>query len=163
MSGGTDSLSRQDAEAFSGRAGLAYQFDNGIVPYISYSTSFEPVSGLDYNGRAFDPTTGKQYEAGIKYKPTDWNGLLTLSWYDLTQQNVTTNDPDHTGYSIQQGEIRSRGIELEAKGEIAMAGASLQATRTRMQRSPRIIPTVPASVRWERRRKRCPITRHPSG
>lgn len=116
--GGT-SKTDQDAHAFTGRAGLGYSFDNGVVPYASYSTSFEPVSGTDFGGNPFKPTTGTQYEVGVKYQPEGWNGLLSLAWYDLTQQNVTTSDPNNSGYSVQQGEVRSRGLELEAKGEIA--------------------------------------------
>ncbi|MEN1395429.1 TonB-dependent receptor domain-containing protein, partial [Pseudomonas aeruginosa] len=32
-------------EKFSGRAGFGYEFSNGIVPYVSYSESFQPVGG----------------------------------------------------------------------------------------------------------------------
>ncbi|MBN0927090.1 TonB-dependent receptor, partial [Pseudomonas aeruginosa] len=34
-------------EKFSGRAGFGYEFSNGIVPYVSYSESFQPVGGLN--------------------------------------------------------------------------------------------------------------------
>lgn len=33
---------QQDDSKLTGRAGILYAFDNGISPYISYSTSFEP-------------------------------------------------------------------------------------------------------------------------
>src|SRR5690606_8018389 len=32
------------AEAFTGRLGVIYNFDNGIAPYISFAQSFEPQS-----------------------------------------------------------------------------------------------------------------------
>ncbi|MGF0537217.1 TonB-dependent siderophore receptor [Agrobacterium sp. ES01] len=117
--GYTDTKSTEEANAFTGRIGLAYTFENGFVPYASYSTSFEPASGTDYNGNTFEPTTGTQHEVGLKYQPLGWNGFFSVALFDLTQQNVTTTDPNHSGYSVQQGEIRSRGLELEAKGEIA--------------------------------------------
>lgn len=104
--------------ATTGRAGLMYLFDNGISPYVSYATSFQPQTGTSYSGTAFTPTKGKQSEAGVKYQPKGLDALFTAAVYDLKQQNVLTADPDHPNYSVQTGEIRSRGIELEAKANI---------------------------------------------
>ncbi|WP_422368579.1 TonB-dependent siderophore receptor [Pelagibius sp.] len=106
--------SKQSDRAFSGRAGVGYVFDIGLAPYISYSESFQPQPGVDAQGSAFDPTTGTQFEAGIKFQPNDYNALATLAAFQLTQQNVLTSDPDNPGDSIQTGEIRSRGVEIEA-------------------------------------------------
>jgi iron complex outermembrane receptor protein len=39
--------SRQTDDAFTGRVGAVYLFDNGLAPYASYSESFEPQSGTD--------------------------------------------------------------------------------------------------------------------
>lgn len=103
----------EDTE-FTGQAGLTYLFDNGIAPYASYAESFEPQSGTDVSGNVFQPTTGTQYEAGIKYQPSP-DFLLTAAAYELTRQNVTTSDPANPGFSIQTGEVRSRGIELESR------------------------------------------------
>ncbi len=105
--------SDQSDGEFTGRAGLGYLFENGVAPYVSYSESFEPVAGVDVSGAAFDPTTGTQYEAGIKYQPNRYNALVTVAAFELTQQNVPTGDPDNPGFDVQTGEIRSRGIELE--------------------------------------------------
>ena len=38
--------SREDSK-FSGRAGLIYNFDFGLAPYVSYATSYNPVIGLN--------------------------------------------------------------------------------------------------------------------
>ena len=57
---------------FSGRAGLAYEFANGVTPYVSFATFFNPIIGTDANGNLFKPEEGVQYEAGIKYVPTSW-------------------------------------------------------------------------------------------
>ena len=107
-------------DKFTWRAGLTYVSPSGIAPYLSYATSFEPQSGSDFFGNAFVPTTGEQYEAGIKYQPPGANSLLTLAVYQLTQQNVLTLDPDelHPGFSVQTGEVRARGVEIEGKAEI---------------------------------------------
>lgn len=113
------SRTRQRDDVFTGRAGLAYAFDSGVVPYVSYATSFLPQSGVNAAGEAFVPTRGKQYEAGIKYEPPGGGSLYTLSVFELTQRNALTPDPSLPTFSVQTGEIRSRGVELEAKAELA--------------------------------------------
>jgi iron complex outermembrane receptor protein len=102
-------------QAFTYRAAVDYLFDNGVAPYFSYTTSFAPTAGLDFSGNPFTPTTGQQYEIGIKYRPTSFNGFFTAAAYNLTQQNVLTTDPLHPGFSVQTGEVRVRGVELEAR------------------------------------------------
>jgi iron complex outermembrane receptor protein len=112
---------KQKDQAFTGRAGVVYLFDNGVAPYVSYSTSFQPAVGTDFFHVPFTPTTGEQYEAGVKFQPKDSNSFVTLSAFDLTQQNVLTTDPDpaHSGFNIQTGEIRSRGIELSGVASVS--------------------------------------------
>lgn len=104
--------------AFTGRAGIVYLADNGLAPYASFSQSFEPVSGSDRAGNRFKPTTGEQYELGIRYQPKDSTLLLSAAVYDLRRQNVTTTDPIDSSYAVQTGEVRSRGLELEAKASL---------------------------------------------
>ena len=100
---------------FTGRIGVIYNFENGFAPYASYSESFEPVSGRAFDRSRFEPMKGRQYEAGVKYQPPGGNHMLTLAAFELTQENMTTSDPDNPGWSIQIGEVRTRGIELEGK------------------------------------------------
>lgn len=115
-------------EAFTGRAGVLYVFENGLTPYVSYAESFQPStkSPLDsFTRNAFDPVTGEQWEAGLKYQPANVDGLLTLAVYDLRQQNMIVDDPNPahrncgstgtTVCSIQGDEGRVRGIELEGR------------------------------------------------
>lgn len=112
-------VTRQDDSAFTGRAGLVYLFDNGIAPYVSYSQSFQPQPGADRLGNAFKPTEGEQYEAGIRYQPLGTNLLLSAAVYDLKQNNTLTPDPlAPFAFSVQTGEVRSRGVEFEAKASL---------------------------------------------
>lgn len=107
-------------EKVTGRLGLSYLFSPDLSVYGSYATSFEPQLGTDRAGDSFQPTEGQQYETGVKWRPNA-KSLVSLSLFQLTQQNVTTPDPENTSYSVQTGEVRSRGIELEYKGEISPA------------------------------------------
>ncbi|BBQ85440.1 MULTISPECIES: ferrichrome porin FhuA [unclassified Klebsiella] len=116
----SNSLAQNHDQQFTWRGGINYLFDNGISPYFSYSESFEPTSGSTKEGKPFDPSRGKQYEAGVKYVPKDMPVVLAAAVYQLTKNKNLTSDPnDSTGlYSVQTGEIRSRGIELEAKAAV---------------------------------------------
>lgn len=105
----------QKDEKFSGRAGIVYLFDNGLAPYASYSESFLPVMGTTADNSQLDPETGKQYELGLKYEPPGGSSLYTIALFDLTKQNVTEFVG---GFARQEGEVRSRGVELEGKTEI---------------------------------------------
>ncbi|CAD5273919.1 MULTISPECIES: TonB-dependent siderophore receptor [Halomonadaceae] len=114
---------------FTYRAGLAYTADNGLTPYIGYSTSFLPVVGQGADGTTFEPETAQQYETGIKYLSNDGNLSITGSIFDLTRQNVTTADLDNPGFNQQTGEWRSRGLELEARASLPV-GLDLVASYT---------------------------------
>ena len=96
-----------------GRYGLTYLFDNGWAPYVSYAESFLPVA-TDSTGRSFTPQQGEQWELGIKYIPVGTRTRFTASIYDLRDKNRLTPDPADNRTSIQKGEIKTQGIELEA-------------------------------------------------
>ncbi len=110
----------QSDTAFSPRVGIVYQPIRPISLYASFARSFAPTIGTSATGDAFQPERGTQYEVGIK---ADVNDRLsaTLAFYDLTRSNVTTDDPDPNsppGFSVQTGEQKSQGIELDISGEI---------------------------------------------
>lgn len=108
--GGT---TEQDDEEFTGRAGLVYLADNGLAPYVSYSTSFLPALGTNADGEPLEPETGEQLEAGIKYQPPGGRSFVTFALFDIERDNVVEFDPA-TFLPIQTGQIRSRGFEVEA-------------------------------------------------
>ena len=120
----SDDVEESDDTAFTWRAGATYLFDNGAAPYASYATSFEPMTGTDTGGSAFEPSEGEQFELGIKYQPPRSNSLVTLSVFDLTQTNLAVTDPNPPAAAActadnscqrQTGETRTRGVELEGK------------------------------------------------
>lgn len=107
-----------EQDNLSTRAGLMYQAASGISPYLNYAESFEPQTGSDRNGNEFDPSTGEQWELGAKYQSSDRRTSINLALYQITKENVPTRDPNGGPYDkIQAGEVRSRGVELEARAQ----------------------------------------------
>ncbi|MGL4962209.1 MAG: TonB-dependent siderophore receptor [Inquilinus sp.] len=115
--------------AFSGRVGLTYVTDFGLAPYVAYATSFNPNLGTDWQGRAFEPTTAEQIEAGVKYQPEGLNSLVTASVFQITQDKGLISDSAHVNFKAQRGEIRVRGLELEGLADLG-DGLSLQLAYT---------------------------------
>lgn len=111
--------SERDDKEFTWRGGVNYLFDNGVTPYFSYSESFEPASQTDANGDLFAPSKGKQYEVGVKYVPEDRPIVVTGALYQLTKTNNLMADPNGSLFSVEGGEIRARGVELEAKAALS--------------------------------------------
>ncbi|MDR3516000.1 MAG: TonB-dependent siderophore receptor [Azospirillaceae bacterium] len=108
---------KQFDRATTGRVGLTYVFDNGIAPYVSWSQSFVPQAGTDaLTGKMLSPEHGRQYEAGVKFQPNGINALFTGAVFDLDRSNLATYTSG-LGY-VQNGEARSRGFELEGRGEV---------------------------------------------
>ena len=102
-----------DQDALTWRAGAVYNFDFGLAPYVSYATSFQPQIGyFEASGQSIEPTRGKQFEVGVKYQPTGFNGFITAAFFDLYKTNVATSDLDNPGYYVATGEVHSRGVEL---------------------------------------------------
>lgn len=106
-------------EQFTFRVGVNYLFDNGFSPYVSYATSFEPVLGGDVDGNAFDPTTGEQIEAGIKYDGRSLGAgvdvFASFAIFDITQEDVVSTgfNPNLPVFGVQLGEVEVSGAELE--------------------------------------------------
>ncbi|MBO0905860.1 TonB-dependent siderophore receptor [Jiella sonneratiae] len=105
---------REDGSV-SGRAGLAYEFAGGLTPYVSVARFFEPQIGTDTAGEPVGPQTGEQYEVGLKYSPTFLDATLTASLFDLTRRNTLQTRVLNGQYvTAALGEVRSRGVEVEA-------------------------------------------------
>lgn len=111
---------RHDA-ATTFRAGVIAEIVDGVSPFFSYTESFEPIAGTASNGSAFIPKSGRQFEAGIKFHPTDAI-LLTVTGYHIKESNRPVSD-DSTADpfdQIQIGSLVSKGVEFE--GTAALPG-----------------------------------------
>ncbi|MEX6667447.1 TonB-dependent siderophore receptor [Pseudomonas sp. W2-17] len=102
---------------FSWQTGLMYQFENGISPYVSYSTAFTPVQQSSQpNGELLDPILSEQYEMGLKYEPAGWNTTFSAAVFDLTKTHDVISGSN--GFSRQIGKSESKGVELEVNSDV---------------------------------------------
>ena len=110
----------QTDSAFTPRLGIVYQPSDTVALYASYANSFLPSGANRRNpdNSNFEPTTGTQYEIGVKTDFLDGRLSATLAGFILERQNVVTQDPNNPGFSISTGEQTSQGIELDIAGEI---------------------------------------------
>ncbi|GKQ50654.1 TonB-dependent siderophore receptor [Bradyrhizobium sp. Ce-3] len=109
--------SRDDSK-FSGRVGAIYNFDNGVAPYVSYMTGYNPIIGVNAAGQLLLPETSEQSEVGVKYEPVGLNARFSVAYFDLKRANALTTDPNNPLRQTQNGEVTSRGVELEAVANI---------------------------------------------
>ena len=114
-------MPKQKDDAFTAHLGAIYLLPYGFAPYVSYSESYQPVvAGAFFDGvgipTAPKPTTGKQYEGGLRWQSPDTKTLVTASIYRIDQKNTVTDGGSDT--FKQLGATRSEGFELEAKTEI---------------------------------------------
>ncbi|MEO0013956.1 MAG: hypothetical protein RLZZ535_2345, partial [Cyanobacteriota bacterium] len=115
-----DLTAEQSQERFSPRVGLVYQPIEPISLYASYSSSFnpDPFNSTTVDGDILEPSTGTQYELGVKGEFLNKKLATTLAFYQIDRANFATTDPDNPDFSIAAGEVRSRGIELDVAGEV---------------------------------------------
>ena len=57
-------------------------------------------------------------EGGIKKSFFDGRLKTTLGAYLITKENILVADPENSNFSIQLGEVQSKGIEFDLQGEI---------------------------------------------
>lgn len=107
---------RQD-DAFSGRIGALYKLTDWLSPYVNISQSFNPVSPFTVG--SLEPERGFQVEGGLKLDVFDERLTSTLAVYRITKDNVPVSNPDDPDFSINGGELRSQGFEVDIVGALA--------------------------------------------
>ncbi|WP_175174260.1 TonB-dependent siderophore receptor [Achromobacter pestifer] len=108
---------------FTPYGGLIVDLDRQWSLYGSYAQVFQPQSQLTREGKSLDPVTGTNYEAGVKGELADGALNVSLAVFQIQQKNRAQQDPDwpcvgNNCYYVSGGEVRSRGIEAEASGQI---------------------------------------------
>ncbi|MEI5676900.1 MULTISPECIES: TonB-dependent siderophore receptor [unclassified Mesorhizobium] len=126
---GVNSLENVRKDAFSVQAGALYLFENGVAPFASYATSFEPITNRSTSDSILDPTEGEQFELGVKYQPPGTDILLSAVAYHLVEKNRPTVVNPDLGTYRSLGEVTSKGLELEARASL-MDGLDVVAAYT---------------------------------
>jgi iron complex outermembrane recepter protein len=146
LSGGSD-FSHRDAR-FTGRAGVTWVSTSGIAPYFAYSTSFLPNAGIFiYNNTTKQstdpakPSDSRQIEGGLKFQPRTWTSFMTASIFQINQTNVIVADAAFN--NIRNGEVRSRGVELES---VAAFGRGLNLHGSYTLTATNTIKTLPGAT-----------------
>lgn len=151
----TSTIYDYDKSALSGRAGLAYEFANGLTPYASVGTFFNPTVAPSVTPNN-EPEEGEQFEVGVKYEPTFIDGVFTASLFQLNRKNIVVTNALWVAEQI--GEVQSRGIELEGKvnlndnwkvlGSFSYTDLEVKEDNTPayIGKSPYLIPDVQASL-----------------
>jgi iron complex outermembrane receptor protein len=118
----------EDDTATTGRAALMYEFDSGLTPYVSYSTSFTPLPGQPVGnhilsavvGETLRPAgaiEGEQVEIGFKFQPKGAPFMINAAAYELTDKNQIVQ-PDILFDGVQGADVKVRGFEIEAVGKV---------------------------------------------
>ncbi len=105
-------------DALTPRGGLLWRPIPELALYSSYTENFNGSNGLARQGGKLPPESAQQWEMGIKTELLDGRFLATLSYYDLTKQNVGVPDQINPLFSRTVGELQVRGLELDLQGEL---------------------------------------------
>ena len=105
------------------RASVNYEPVKGLTTYASFSQSFNPQTLFAVGNRVLAPLEGEQYEIGAKYRSAGGGLLLTGALYQIKQKNQAQYDTTIGGLDYYEalGEVRHRGVELTALGQITRA------------------------------------------
>jgi iron complex outermembrane recepter protein len=108
-----------DDQQFTPRAGISISLDKQTSLYALYDQAFVTAQGFDSAKlRPLVPITGNNVETGIK---RDWFGghwNTTLTVFQIIRNNIVTYRPGLTNYATQIGQSKTRGVEVDLRGEI---------------------------------------------
>lgn len=105
-----------DTSATTFRAGIIGEVVSGVSPFFSYTESFEPISGITSAGSPLTPKSGRQYELGVKFHPSEAT-IVTLTGYHIKENGRPIDDPNspNPAHQVQVDGVTSRGVEFEAR------------------------------------------------
>jgi len=99
------------------QAGAVFKITDDLRVFGNYSTGFivRTIVNAD-TGEIFPPETGKSYEAGLKLDLNDSKVVGTLSYFDVTRNDILRQvfNSDTLQAEVElSGEERSQGVEAE--------------------------------------------------
>ena len=116
-----EDLSRDD-DLVSPRGGLLFKPADAVSFYTSASVSYLPSSGDQFSSlsattETLEPEQFTNYESGAKWDVRP-DLSLAAAVYRLDRTNTAAPDPADPSRTVQTGEQRTTGWELEASGDV---------------------------------------------
>jgi len=99
----------RDATEVSPLGGIVFAPSPRLALYFNAGKGFAPPSTTVVGPR--DPETSRQVEGGVKATFPNGKGYFGAAVYHLERKNIAI--PDSTGLTLQSGDQRSRGFELD--------------------------------------------------
>lgn len=109
-------------EKFSPRLGLVYQPVKWLSLFASWTEALGASnSGRSASGEPFAPELAEQFEGGIKTEFFDGRLNASLVAFELTKENVLTDDSSTLDPTdrIAIGKARSQGLEFDFSGQLS--------------------------------------------
>jgi iron complex outermembrane receptor protein len=120
----------QDYDPFTWRVGAVYGVARDVQLYAQHTRAVTPVGGFLFMSAAnasYRLTTGRSWEGGVKAGLASNRVQLTVSLFDIRQDDLLTRDPADPAIVFQGGSLRSTGGELSLHwaptDEIAVAAS----------------------------------------
>lgn len=103
--------------AVSPKLGLVYQLvKDKLSLFGNYMNGFRNVNAVtqpDGTVSNFIPQQANQWEGGVKTELLNRKVTASLSYYNIYVTNITRPDPVRAGYTIQDGNMSSKGFEAD--------------------------------------------------
>ncbi|MGH8614834.1 MAG: TonB-dependent siderophore receptor [Gammaproteobacteria bacterium] len=109
-----------DEQVFNPSVGLLVKPIPHLSLFGSYSEStnaFQNIRLRTVTGEALEEERSRQYEVGVKAELFDGRLFATTALFQIDKSDVAGVDPDNPFFSVNRGNERSRGIELDIAGE----------------------------------------------
>jgi iron complex outermembrane receptor protein len=107
---------------FSPRIGVTYQPIPAVAFYANVTRSFQPTFGpFAAVSNLYLPTTGTQYEAGMKTDIVPGRLTSTVAVYRILKKNVLAIDPTNFLLQVQTGAQQSQGVEFDLTAQLTDA------------------------------------------
>jgi TonB-dependent siderophore receptor len=110
---------KQDAVTF--QTGVTYAITGSTNLYANYGSSYEPdrFFRVTLGGDLIDPEEGRAIEVGAKGELLGRQLLWTVAAFDVERSNLAARVPgSFPAYFILAGTQRSRGVELDIRGQV---------------------------------------------
>ncbi|MDO6738908.1 TonB-dependent receptor [Wenyingzhuangia sp. 2_MG-2023] len=103
---------------FTPRVGLSFDILSNFTVYGLYDQAFTPQTGASKTNETFDPEIATDIEGGLKKTWFDGKLNTSLTVFQITKDNILVTDPEDANFSVQIGQVQSKGLEFDLQGQI---------------------------------------------